>query len=579
MERLLPLPTTSRGRLLLVLLLGSLVLLPAVRCAYLLDDFMHASMVTGSLGMRRGPADLYDFVNDADRPLMMEQGLLPWWSHPKLTIRFFRPLSSALRYAELELLPPGSALIPHIHSLLWWALAVLAAFALLSRLLPPRPAQLATAIFALGPWHVLPVAWLANREVLMSVAFGFLGLLAQLRLRDEGKARDAVVATLFYACAFGSGEYAFCLGGYVLVAELVVKRGSLVARALRLLPFGVSALGYLVVRRLGGYGTFASSFYADPLSEPLKILRVAPQRIVRLLAEGWLTLGTDAWGTTAPPWVIVALVLVSGFVLWRVIAHLLRTMPAERRPATVFLLAGSLVALLPVLAAVPAPRLLGISALGMAGVVGLLLDEAWFPAAPRPRVGKDELLVVTATLLGFLQLLHGPAAAYLAAEGLRSSSTGYVISFGALGQKLVDGQRRDVHVLRGGGGAFFGHFALAGIGLHPRWRILSQTPHVLMLRKDAHSFELVAATNDALYPEGATNLFRDPGHPLRAGDVVEVPGMRVQVLVVGPHGPTRARFSFDEPLDSQRYTWIDEKATGLTEVGLPRAGFGRPYDP
>jgi hypothetical protein len=51
------------------------------------------------------------------------------------------------------------------------------------------------------------------------------------------------------------------------------------------------------------------------------------------------------------------------------------------------------------------------------------------------------------------------------------------------------------------------------------------------------------------------------------------------VLVVGPHGPTRARFTFDEPLDSQRYAWIDEKATGLTEVTLPRAGFGRPYDP
>src|SRR5262249_40970522 len=110
MKRLLRLPTTPRGRLALILALGALILLPAVRSAYLLDDFMHASMVSGSLGMRRGPADLYDFVNDVDRPSMMEQGLLPWWSHPKLTIRFFRPLASALRYAELELLGPGSAL-------------------------------------------------------------------------------------------------------------------------------------------------------------------------------------------------------------------------------------------------------------------------------------------------------------------------------------------------------------------------------------------------------------------------------------------------------------------------------------
>jgi len=510
---------------------------------------------------------------------MMREGLLPWWSHPQLTIRFFRPLSSAVRYAELRWLGPGSVLLPHVHSLLWWVLAVLAAWSLFGRLLPPRPAQLATAIFALGPWHVLPIAWLANREVLMSLAFGLVALVAQLRLRDEGRARDAVLATVGYALAFASGEYAFCFGGYVLVAELVAHRGGVVARALRLVPFGASALAYLVVRRLGGYGTFASSFYADPLAEPGKILRLAPQRIVRLLAEGWLTLGTDAWGTTAPPWVIVLLVLGLGAAVAMTLRHLLTRLETTMRPPAIFLLAGSLIALLPVLAAVPAPRLLGISALGMAGVVGLLLDEAWFPPAPRPRHGPDELLVVTATLLGFLQLVHGPAAAYLAGDQLRLSSTGYAASFVRLGGKLIEKGGRDVHVLRGAGGAFFGHFALASVGLRPRWRILSHTPHVLLLRKDARSFELVAGAADALYPEGATNLFRDPGHPLAAGTTIEVPGMRVDVLTVGPHGPTRARFTFDQPLESDAYAWIDERAAGLTEVTLPRVGFGRPYDP
>jgi hypothetical protein len=298
---------------------------------------------------------------------------------------------------------------------------------------------------------------------------------------------------------------------------------------------------------------------------------------VRLLAEGWLTLGTDAWGTTAPPWVIVSLVLGMGAVIGVVLHHLLRNLDEARRPHARFLLGGSLLALLPVLAAVPAPRLLGVSALGMAGVIGLLLDAAWFPATPRPRRGRDELMAATATLLGFLQLVHGPVAAAIAGEGLRTSSLGYMASLGLLVKKLGP-ERRDVHVLRGAGGAFFGHFALAGLGRHPRWRILSQTPHVLMLRKDARSFELVASKADALYPDGPTNLFRDAAHPLRPGDVVEVPGMRVEVLQVGPHGPTRARFSFAEPLEAPDYAWIDEKALGLTEVSLPRAGFGRPYD-
>ena len=99
------LPPASRPRLwlALVFLLGCAVFAPAVKSSYLLDDFMHASMVSGRAGMHRGPFELYDFVNDADRAFMLERGLLPWWSHPRLTIRFWRPLSSAreevLRFA------------------------------------------------------------------------------------------------------------------------------------------------------------------------------------------------------------------------------------------------------------------------------------------------------------------------------------------------------------------------------------------------------------------------------------------------------------------------------------------------
>ena len=194
--------------------------------------------------------------------------------------------------------------MPHLHSFGWWCLATLAAWALFSRLLAARPALLATAIFALGPWHVLPIAWLANREVLLSLSFGLTALLAQLRLRDEGRLRHAAIALLGYTLAFASGEYAFCLGGYVLAAELVVKRGTLFSRAARLLPYALPAAGYLVVRHIGGYGTYASAFYADPISEPLKTLMLAPQRLSLLLAEGWLTLGTDAWGTTAAKWLV-----------------------------------------------------------------------------------------------------------------------------------------------------------------------------------------------------------------------------------------------------------------------------------
>src|SRR5689334_10732922 len=70
-------------------LVGALVNSPALRSAYLLDDYLHASMVAGVYPTPRGPFDLYNFVSDADRDVLVDRGMLPWWSDPRLTIRFF----------------------------------------------------------------------------------------------------------------------------------------------------------------------------------------------------------------------------------------------------------------------------------------------------------------------------------------------------------------------------------------------------------------------------------------------------------------------------------------------------------
>ena len=98
---------------------------PSVRSEFLLDDYLHASMIDGSFPVHRGPLDLYDFVDDAEHAVLVERGMLPWWAHPQLRIRFLRPFSSLLRWGEQPAFG-RSALVPHLHSLLWWAAAVLA---------------------------------------------------------------------------------------------------------------------------------------------------------------------------------------------------------------------------------------------------------------------------------------------------------------------------------------------------------------------------------------------------------------------------------------------------------------------
>src|ERR1700679_1853792 len=119
----------------LLVLLGAIVFNPAIRAPLFLDDYFQTSMIEGTYPVARSPFELYDFVGDADRAVLMERGLLPWWSHPRITVRFFRPLSSALLYADHRLFGLHPLLF-HLHSFAWWVVAALGARALFRRAFP-----------------------------------------------------------------------------------------------------------------------------------------------------------------------------------------------------------------------------------------------------------------------------------------------------------------------------------------------------------------------------------------------------------------------------------------------------------
>ena len=82
--------------LLLILAIGALLFSPAISTPLFLDDHLQGAMVEGTFPAARGPFDLYNFVDEGARASLTQRGLLPWWAHPHLKIRFFRPLASAL---------------------------------------------------------------------------------------------------------------------------------------------------------------------------------------------------------------------------------------------------------------------------------------------------------------------------------------------------------------------------------------------------------------------------------------------------------------------------------------------------
>jgi hypothetical protein len=556
---------------LLVFALGILLFLPSLRTPFLLDDYIHRSMVEGTFPAHRAPYDLYDFVNDGDRAVLAARGILPWWIHPELKIRFFRPLSSLLLWGDHSIVGPNP-LVMHLHSLAWWIAAVLATRSFYRGFLSPRATLMATTIFALAPCHALPLAWLANREVLVSLTFGVLGLAAYVRFREQRRLRDGLsAAALFLLCLLG-GEYGLAFGGYVAAYELARSDG-LRKRGSGLAPFLGPAALYLGVRARLGYGTAGSGFYSDPLTQPISFLSTAPRRFFTQIADAWLTIDAEAWSPTTPLWILGGVCAIGAAALYVPLRRLFASIASPPR----WLVTGSLVALVPTLAVVPSSRLLGIAYVGVAPIVALLIEYVWFTAKKEDR---SEVLTHAALLLAFAHFIHGPVTGWLIGREFRASALEFREHVAWLRQEIPDASNADVVLVRGFGRQFFAPFAIDPGGRLPsRWRILAHAGHVLMFRIDDHTLRLVVPKDKSLFPAGDGNLFRSPELPLHRGDELDVPGMHVVIEEVGTEGPRQATFTFDQELDGSGAIWIAEVHDGFEEVRLPTVGFAKPLEP
>lgn len=569
-----------RGRrfLLLVLVLGTLLFSPALRSGLLLDDYLHATMVEGHFPSRRGPTELYDFVSDRDREALLSRDLFPWWTDAHLTVRFFRPLSSAALSGVHRVF--GRRALPlHLYSYACWLFAILASHALLRALLPRRAASLATLVLALAPCHAVPLAWVANSEALLSLAFGALALRSYSAWREARAPLDALLSAALFTLCFATGEYSLCFGGYVLALELT-RREGLLARFTGMLSFALPAAAYLGLRAALGYGTRASGFYLDPLREPATFLAALPWRVLCLLSNLLLTTDLDGLaGAWARGWYL--LLVTGAFAGGLFVARwALSSLEAPVRARAQWLSLGSLLALLPVLAVVPNPRTLGASMLGFSALLGLCFEHAWAGPA-RLRTGRSaELLRGLVSLAAFAHLFHGPFTAAQSGAHERRQTADFARHLAALRARVPDFAHRQVTVLRGSGVSFFAPFGLSNGGPLPdRWRVLALTGHVLVMRPDERTLLLVAPREHGVFLADRNNLFRSPGSPLVDGAVLERPGVRVTVLQGGEHGPRRVRFEFEHDLDSPEYLWLNEDSTGFRVLELPAPGFGMPLDP
>lgn len=547
---------------------GLLVFLPAVLAPFFLDDFLHVAMVEGNFPGKRSVFDFYDFVGDDNRAEMLARGLLPWWAHPALRIRFFRPLASVLVWLDHVVF--GHHPLPmHLHSLGWWVLAVLVVHRLYASTFPRRTTLLATTAFALAPCHWLPLAWLANRETLLAITFGGLGLLAL---------RRPLVAALCFALALaGGGEYALAFGGYVLAYAALARSASPGKRVAVLVAFAAPAVAYLAVRTNLGYGAVGSGFYTDPLREPLAFVDKVPWRLVALLTEGWLTFDVSGFTPGSSRWLVVLVLGVSAAVCAPPVRRALRALDAEPREKATWLLAGSLLSLAPVLAVVPAMRLLGIATIGIGLVVAIVIEQAWFRDAGAPRDRAVELGWIAALGLAFAHFVHGPGTAFTLALLHRHEALKFVDGAAWLKARAPSVQDARIGIVRGMSLTFFTPFAIDPQGRTPaKWCLLAHSGHTLVVRESERTFELTTSEERGLFPLGDGNLFRSERAKLGVGDEVANGCVRAKILQVGNKGPRVARLTVEDPAS---FRWVEDDFDGWKDAPLPAVGFGEPFDP
>jgi hypothetical protein len=340
------------------------------------DDDFHAVALQSQPtvpGVERAPWDLFSFATVEHNPTLMESGVFPWWTDPELVIAFYRPLSSLTMWVDSVLWPHNRSLM-HLHSMLWFALLLAAVGATFRELsLSPKHAALALFLYAVDDARSMPVAWLAQRNALISMAPAVLTLLFHHRFRSGGSKWLGLMAPLCLAVAFQGGESALSICAYLFAYALIMDPGSLRSRLLSLAPYVTVVIAWRALYTYLGRGALHSGIYIDPGRDPVEFARHLFERLpILLLGQIGLPFA-DLW--EAYPlitWWLQPAVLAFALGVLGLAFYLFRPLLREHRLLRFWLL-GALLATVPVCGVHPEDRMLTATGIGITQVLAAFL--------------------------------------------------------------------------------------------------------------------------------------------------------------------------------------------------------------
>jgi hypothetical protein len=565
---------TPRGPVpVIVLLTGLLLFLPSLRVGFLLDDFYYLGAIEGRFPDHDTGRSLFTFFinNEAETARIAREGRYPWWIDEGVRSQIFRPLSDLLLRVDHALFG-RSPLGYHVHSLAWWVATMFACGLLYRRVVPGTVGTLALLLLVLDEAHVMPVAWIANRNALVATAPVLLGLWVWIRWREDGWRAGRILGLAGFAVGLAGSELALAGLAYVVAYELLgAPVSGLRSRLAGLLPLAALGTVYVLVYRLLGYGGEGSGLYFHPLLDPVEFVTAAVTRIPTLLASGILGFSADLWFVAPgarPVQVVVGLAGV--LVLMGALRVCWPDMDGSTRRALRWLLPGSLLSLLPIVATFPSDRMLLVPGIGLAAALAAVLIAAFDSLLVR----RNRLLVAVAGALAFVHLLLAPVLA-IYIQNLLITQSRDSLELAASPVVRDSGGRETVLV--------FAPDHVVGLympllidhidGPAPKgWRPLSIAPcdHRLS-RTGERTLELETVDGEMMCGV-FEELYRSPKKRLSPGTVIDRGLFRVEILAEAADGPTRVAFHFDRELSDPTLrflVWLDGE---LRLARLPELG-------
>jgi len=552
----------------IVVALGLLLAVPSLSVGFFSDDYAFIDALEHRLALDVPWWDLYRWTpgDPAQLRSLIVSGQLPWWTTPDLRLHLARPVPSMLLALDHALFG-RTALLWHVHSLLWYGALLVAARALFRRLLPPSTATLALLLFALSDAAILPAAWISARHYALVTLFSALGLLSHLKWRCEAWKAGRPLALLSFLVGLSCGEAA--LGGLALAFSYEVlgtSEESLGARVVRGLPFVGIAIAYLGLFSAAGCGAYGGAGYLSPLSEPVPFVVAAATRLPILFADA--ILGVPAELANMGLGRALAAAGLAASVLAGLLVRAVLPREGAELAAVRWLLPGAVVAMLAAVGGFPGSRELMVPNLGLSAVLAVVIVRGL--AAGRGalvrRAGAWFLAVVHVGLAPLVQLGTQQSLKKMgrATESVARDAAREVDPRGRI--RVVEASDPMVAMYAGALLASeVDRSATCGA-----W-IGGVRADMLVERTGPRTFTL--APRGTTFLKGSfENLFRAAWHPLYLGYEQPVCGAVVRVVALDGGLPSRIEVTADADLDDPSGGWLAWQAGALRRFTFPSPG-------